>query len=750
MRSTNRVKALSIVVGIGAFSGGILTVGAAEQAAPAQTDSAAVESAPPRSAPAGVLEEIVITAQRRAENLQDVPVSVTALSATALANAGIRNADDIGTVVPSLEMNRGTGPVLIFLRGVGNSDAAAGIENSTATYVDGIYYARVPPALFELNNIDRIEVLKGPQGTLFGRNATGGLVQIITRTPQQTPEFEGTIGFANYATVSGSAYVTGGIAPGVAADFAVQFKDQNQGWGRNVTTGREAHLGHDFAARTKLVADLSDQTRLTFSADYFNTHNKDLSAASDPYRGTTQGSYLPNPPQIYGPLPGFYDVRNGLNNLEVEQGYGVSIRLDQKLSFANFVSLTSYHHERINFNPYDVDYLPDNYFFAVLSEPATQASQEFQLLSKDDSPFKWIVGAFYFNSKDGYDPGVLGGRQFGGIQLGFTSKQKIDSYAGYAQSTVEVLPDTNLTGGVRYTADKIGIRGTLNAELPDGTVLAPAAPPVDASSRVSKVTWKFALDHKFTHDTMGFMSVSRGFQSGVYQTLPASANIAKPEVLDAYEIGFKMDLFDHQFRLNPSVFYYNIKELQVEILNGPAVLFVNAGGAHVKGIDADFELVATDKLTFRGGAAYIDGKYTNFVGAPDTPPNPGPNGGNLGVVPSDASGQQMERSPKFTGNLNAVYTVPATSGIWTFVGGVYYNSGFYWVPTHRIKQDAYALLDAQVRYAFWHDHYSVQLWGKNLADKKYYSTAYAQGGPYGYPGVPAPPRTYGVNFSVKY
>lgn len=714
----------------------------------AQTQAAEANAGPQ-------IEDIVVTAQRREQSLQNVPVAITALGSGALATAGVSGGIDLGKAVPTLEVNLGTGAALIFLRGIGTSVSSAGNEASVATYVDGVYYARVSPSFLDFNNIERVEVLKGPQGTLFGRNASGGAIQIVTRNPGAEPHFEGGVSYANYEKVSARAYLSGGIVQGVNADLAIVYSDQGNGWGRNVTTGQDAYKARSFAARTKWVFEPSDRTMITLTGEY-GRYRGDLGLASAPYEGTTVGSQPGTPSQIFPALPGFYDVRNGIDNLQIDKTYGGALRIEQDLSFAKIVSITAYKKSDINVAQYDVDYLPDDYFHAVLDERSIQKSQEIQLLSNTDSRFTWILGGFYLDSEDGYKDGKLGGRQFEGAfgfpgaELRFVSNQRIKSLAGYGQATVEVLPETNVTVGLRYTRDKVRITGSTAGAIANGPVLFPGGPDVDDSTTFKKLTWKGSIDHRLFEGIMAYASISRGFKAGTYVTLPATSIAARPEVLDAYEVGLKTELFDRRLRFNIAAFHYSIKDPQVEIINGPAVIAINAGGARINGIDFDFELAATSRLTIRGGAGYLDTKYTDFTNAPYGAPNPA-TGGNFPIVPLDVTGFEMQRAPKFTGNVNATYTIPlASGGNWSISGSISHNDGFFWQPTHRIRQRPYTLVDAQLGYSFPDDAFSITVWGKNLTKEKYYTTGYEQGGPFGNPSSPAAPRTYGVTLGAKF
>ena len=250
---------------IGASSASLLTLIVATAALPAsaQTPVASPQDQSPvaqadgdaSSAPedrSGGLEEIVVTAQRRGENLQRVPIAVSAVSANSLASAGITNAADLGRVVPTLSVFTTTGAVQPFLRGVGTPSSLQGYESSVAIYLDDTYIPRVPPSLLELSSIERVEVLKGPQGTLFGRNASGGLLHIVTRDPSPDPVLQASVGYGSFQTFRATLYASTSVTPNLSIDVAGLINDQAQGWGRNVTTNGEWGKDHTRAIRSKL------------------------------------------------------------------------------------------------------------------------------------------------------------------------------------------------------------------------------------------------------------------------------------------------------------------------------------------------------------------------------------------------------------------------------------------------------------------------------------------------------------------
>ena len=260
----------------------------------------------------GGLDEIVVTAQRRAENLQEVPIAVSAMTASTLADTGIDATRDLPQVIPSVQFTRSGPSGLFFVRGVGTTNAAAGEEGANAVYVDGVYMADLGQTINYFNNIERVEVLKGPQGTLFGRNATGGLVQIITKDPSQDPTLD--IGFtvANYETYGGKLYATTGIGDNLAADIAFVGTDQGKGWGRNLTLDVETGLTDSYGARSTWLWSPSDATAVRASVDYTKTETT-VGLSRQPSPGSrTLLTGLGPPDDIYD------DLSNIENNEEIE------------------------------------------------------------------------------------------------------------------------------------------------------------------------------------------------------------------------------------------------------------------------------------------------------------------------------------------------------------------------------------------------------------------------------------------------
>jgi iron complex outermembrane receptor protein len=404
---------------------------AQDPARPSSAQEGAAEQ--PGERQEGQLEDIVVTAQRRSERLQDVPISVNAITSEAMVNRGVTNSFDLQSVVPGLSMSRVSTIATPYLRGVGTDGGNPNNEQSVATYVDGVYYAAPFGNLYSFNNIERIEVLKGPQGTLFGRNATGGVVQIITRRPSHDALIEAYAGYGNYDTIEGGGYATAGLGESLAMDIGVQFKNQADGWGRNTLLNQDIFKGKEFSVRSKILLTPDDMTEITLTGDYnfarnsFNTFNRgpgipDLDGVvRNPARYNSNGNVIA-------------DSKNEIG--------GVALRIERDLAFARLVSISAYR-KALGTNFFDYDTSPLEIVSTALAARVKTLSQEVQLISKPGSSFDWTLGAYYFDAKSSYDPGRLCG--FGIVPTGcldINAFQHTKSVSPYAQATFEVMDGT--------------------------------------------------------------------------------------------------------------------------------------------------------------------------------------------------------------------------------------------------------------------------------------------------------------------
>lgn len=698
--------------------------------APAYAQNAPTDA--PQAADGG-LEEIVVTAQRKSENLQKVPIAITAISATMLKDRGISDAFALGNGVPGLQVTQTGTTTTPYIRGIGSNAANANAEASVATYVDGFYIAAPYANALAFNNVDRIEVLKGPQGTLFGRNATGGVIQVITRTPSQDPSAEMSVGYGNYQTLNASAYLTGGLSNTVSADIAVQYKNQARGFGRDLFRNTDVYKGWDLGLRSKIRWQPSAATDITLGLNYAELKNDSLNYVYP------KGSCSPLAPTIC--YSGRYNTQTDQRAQSHTKAYGTNLTIKQDLGFATLVSLTQRSIAK-GYNLFDRDSIPATIVTFNTPQRVRTWTQELQLNSNSASPLSWTLGAFYIHNTAGYVPGRLIGLAFGPLptsELDIEGIQKTDSVSVYGQATYEIAPQLKLTGGLRYTHENAKIAWRVG---PPGA-LAPAG---GNKTSFDKPTWRIAADYEFVPQVHGYVSYNRGIKSGGFDILNPGGQPFRPETLDAYETGLKSQLFDNHLRLNISAFLYKYKDIQVSANPTGGIITINGSRATIKGIDADFELAVTNSFRLSGGAGYTDGQFDDF-------PNPVVYNA-VGVqyqlnAANNAKGYSTTRTPKFTANLLASYTLDTSIGKIVATGSFYHNSGFYWDVDNRLRSPEYNLLGASLKWTDSSDKIDVRLWVENLTDKAY-QTQGVSGASFGDTVVYGAPRTYGVTLTGRF
>lgn len=651
---------------------------------------------------AGGLEDIVVTAQKRSERLQDVPIAVTVFSGEALSAKGVTNVMDLITVAPGLTYTQIIGTASPRIRGIGTSASQSGLENSVSTYVDGVYYASASSSVLSLNNIEQISVLKGPQGTLFGRNATGGLIQITTRDPEQSFSGNMALGYGNNDTIDATLYATGGITPTLAADVAVYYHNQRDGYGRNLTTGSEVSKTKDLNFRSKWKLQAGDDTVLTLGLDYGRLRGV------LPSRRPTYDS-LPTPgPRFTG---GKFDIYTPVDPYYRNDQGGVSLNATHHFGDLDLVSITAYREAKTEI------------FFQIFGTTAQnstslnhnkdrQFSQEIQLVSTGSGPLKWNIGAFYFKYKGGYYDIDF---NIPPLTQNFTTEQQTESVAGYAQATYKLSEATSFTGGIRYTRETKDFDGT-------GTITTRASGAIATFSPISgrityqRPTWRLALDHHLDEDILVYASYNRGFKSGGFNpSVFNSLQPIKPETLDAYEIGLKSDLLDRKLRINGAAFYYDYSNIQLTRFVDGLPILTNGPTAKIYGLDADLTARPADSLTLTAGISYIHARFGSFPGAQFTTPLPG--GGNL-VFQGDARGNRLPLTPDWTLDLGADYEILLPRGSLLISAQYFHNDGWFAEAENRLRQKAYDMFGGSVRWNVGDDQrLSLTAWGKNLTNQ---------------------------------
>lgn len=745
----------------------------------------------------GGLSEIIVTAQRREENLQEVPISIAAVTAEALEQTGVDTTRDLPQIVPSVQFTRSGASGLFFVRGVGTTNAAAGEEGANAVYVDGVYLADLAQTINNFNNIERIEVLKGPQGTLFGRNATGGLIHIITREPGDELVVNGEFGGANYETVSSRLYLAAPIIEDkLSWDLAWTGLNQNEGYGRNITLNRKVKVQENWGVRSKAVLRASERVKLTLGGDYFKSDDN-VTLAYNLAPGTVGSNGIL-------PAPGWYDSRTDIIPFTKLEIWGGSLTAEADVGFATLTSISAYRKSN-NSSDLDVDGGPIPLVRITFESGAKSIQQELRLASNDTEPFAWQIGGFYLHTLAENDS-FFSGAAFGALRgQQILAKLKTNSYAAFGEATYSITPTTKLTGGIRYTTDRRNFDASQfnilpnGTALPGGTVTVPsrqplAAPGVQRSKlKYNRLTWRVALRQELTDDISVFGSVNKGFKSGSFSLQNPLNDPYLPQSIVAYEVGIKSQLFDRRLRLNVAAFHYDIKDYQVRsaaVANPGASLILNAATVKVDGVELEFEAAPTEELRIFGGAVYLDSRYgkfggpgaafqapivyPNFVNPPDPTdlPGVGPTG-TRGVCPAalrgtpnpgvmgtgglaggyttcfgDVSGLRTMNAPKFSASLGASYIIPlAETGRLRLTALYSYNSGYVFEPDNVSRQSSYSLLNGSVEYRP-NENFGVEVWGRNITRTKYAVQKITTGT--GVTMAVGTPRTYGVNFKFDF
>ena len=722
-----------------AIAGGLSPVAARAQVAdqattqPADSNNTAAPSAanapgmtPPQ---ASGIEDIVVTAQRTNQSLQRVPISVSAVTAAMAENMGIRGSQDLTVAAPALNFAETGSGANITIRGVGGSGSTVD-ESANALYIDGVYQAASPGLIFNFNNIERIEVAKGPQGTLFGRNSTGGVIQIITRDPQETLGGDVSLGYGNYKTDTEQLYLTGGLAKGVAADIAVYREVMGDGWGRNVHDGTDAYRGRSLSLRSKLKFDFDPDTSLLLSGSYSKTYPS----------GGQGGSILPGELTTGTPNTGnvgFFNLNYDAPFRKEVKQYQVAATLKHDFGWARLVDIASYSGTTL-FLTQDRDLGPAPTVQVDIRYPVETATEELQLLSPTGSKVTWAAGLYYFHNRTSLDPLIYSGPSVVAKTFptqAINAAASTASYSGYAQATVPIVDTLRATVGLRYSVDDRSFYATQFNSV--GTVQSFSGDKTDR-----KLTKRAALDWQVASTVLVYASYTTGFHSGLFNIASPSQPAVDPENVEAIEGGFKSDLFNRAVRLNVSAFHYNFTGIQIRALNNlGAVLLINASSAKVNGVDADLTIAPTRNLRLTGALSYLDSHYGSFAGAPfyRVPAS----GIALQQYSGDASGNRTAFSPRWVFTAGADYKIGPAN---LFVTDVY-NDGYFFDPQNRVSSGSYNLVNAGVDVSLT-QALSVRVYGRNLFDRRYYaSIATSTLGDEYYPGAP---RTYGAAVRYKF
>ena len=740
-------------------SAAIVLAAVAGGPAVASTDAAGADAA---QAPSEVqLEEVVVTAQKRPEKLQSVPIAISALSAESLESAHAQTTMDLQFDVPSLEYTMTDGFAQARMRGIGNSNNQVQVDPSVGTYVDGFYISGPQSGLTDLLGVERVEVLNGPQGTLYGRNSVGGAINIYTLTPTQEPDAMLALTGGNYGTAQVNGYVSGGLGDKLAV--GIYFAgSRNDEWTDQIVIGPTSSkkLNQDVsgAVRIKAVYTPNDWLKVSASAEVSQSNSGDFAvfradtANSSPLGwgfGATQISdnytQITNQPDWYKQKASTYILRS-----------------DVDLDWARLVGISGYR-QLVQNGETDADGTDANLFSFEDQNSIQMFSQELQLISPEASSVKWIAGLYYSNQQAGQNPFLL--KSLPPISpFPAATAQRFDvlfnSYAAFAQATFPltvVAQDLNLTLGGRYTVDDQHFTASQFSSLLDVATNNPASPIPGSqiefphlSKDWSAFTPKVTLDYKVLPRTMVYATWAKGYQEGIFNgASPASPGPVNPEKLTSYELGSKSTGWDNRAWLNLAAFHYDFKDLQVQATpnaNTVVAIIENAARATYEGVEGSANVQLTGDLKLSGGVTYVDSYYNSFPNAAVLIPNGAPFPFGLQTVVMNVSGTRVEQSPRWVTTLSAGYNHKFDSGHYAHANiGWYRNSGFYWQAGELDHESAYNILNGSFGYTI--GRWDTSFWITNALNT-YYRTEDAAT-VFANLVENSPPRMFGVTFKWK-
>ena len=682
--------------------------------------------------------EVVVTAERRAENVQNVPASVTALSGAQIARRGIVDIDDISRLVPSVNFGSIGYGTQLTARGVGMALVAGEGESSVVVQMDGIPLLRPAEGDLAQEDLDRIELLLGPQGTLYGRNATGGVLNLITHDAQKTFGAGISGGVGNYDGWNVQGYVTGPLSEAVAARLFVAHDSRN-GYLDDTTTGQKLQNLDNTTVRLTVDANLAPWVSMQVKAfDFESQTNGPAYKPLQAVPGFPPGSVDLAPWQIAA--NSHFDTSRFLRG-------GVAKLVFTLSPLDTLTSITGYIHFHDDQN-YDADGTSLDLFNNSRPQATDQFTQEL-LYIHDGVRLQETLGAFYEHEHIS-DLGLIvrtpGFTPINGLTaLIFPSTGNNDNASVYGDTTYKVSDRFKLYGGLRGIFDHHAL-DTTNALVFGDTVIdvcSPADPAGHERSTNSALTGRFGGQYEVSDTSNVYATLSRGYKSGGFNSA-SCANAFAPEFLNAAEIGSKNLFFDRRLRLNASAFYYDFKNLQIEQIVDTASLIDNVPRSRIYGIDGSAEWKLSSQLSIDGNISFLHARYTNFFYLDQL--NPAPGNQNL-------AGQPLNRSPDRSGNIGIQYTQPFSFGSIVLRSDVYTTSKFALVPPTQpiYYQGGYTTVAGSVTYVSPDQSLRLKAWIKNATNQAYLEGMFViplfgldREGIYGVP------RSYGVELTKTF
>jgi len=711
----------------------------------------AAPAAAPASDEAVTLDAVQVTARKREETLQEVPVAVTAFTAESLDKLNIRDISDLDAQVPNLTIYAARGSsstVTAYIRGVGQSDPLWGVDPGVGIYLDDVYIARPQGALLDVFDVERIEVLRGPQGTLYGKNTVGGAIKYISRGLPTETSGNASVTVGNYGQLDVKAAIGGSFdeRDSLRGRIAVASLSRD-GFGENTITGQDVSDKEILALRGQLGAYVTDDLNFQFAFDWMEDQSG------------VRGAQMLSPNRftpLWQPMDDRYDVRNGMPNINDTTLQGISATANWRVNDSWSVKFVTAKRESDTETNIDFDTTPQAIADVKAFYRDQQVSNELQLNYDAGGRHRGVLGVYQFS-------GEAGGQvrnNFFGLLFGDTQGTVYtDSIAVYGDWSFDVTDQFNVDVGVRFT-DEDKRADVLNRGYTDATYTVPTniVANFDKTINFTNVAPKVSLGYQLNDDILLYGLATRGFKSGGYNiraqatAVPRSAEPFDDEVVDSFEAGAKMSFLDQRLFLNVSAFHNKYEDIQLSVFtsydsDGNGSLdaffgdFTNAGSGTVNGVEVEYQWLPNRNWLISGNLAWLDAKYDEFI--------------YLGQNIADE--QEFTNAPEFSGAFNVEYRTDLANGgdLSARVGYSYQDDVVATTEIVRtgalpITQDGYGLLNAGV---IWNTGgaWSFSLQGTNLGDKEYRTTGYNLNAALGVvTGFYGPPRQYSLTARYEF
>lgn len=713
------------------------------------------------------LDEIVVTARRTSENLQKVPISITAFSSAMLERQNILNISEISKSTPSLKISQGRGSsseMFVYIRGVGQNDEFITADPGVGIYVDDIYMARSQGALLKLNDIERIEVLRGPQGTLYGKNTVGGAIKVVSKKPGSDFEYDADLTYGSYDQIDGRLAVN---IPLSGEKLAVRLSGatiNRDGFTKNDFTGNQLGGASVLTGKMQLRFQSEENVELIFSVD--GTRDRSTVNMSNVV-GVNNAASLVGLVDLalsldgFGPLDSFLVIPDGDVRTVQSDGregsimdvWGSSLRASFNLGDVAVKSITSYRETKQNIE-FDVDNTPSTILHSLFDLDQSQFSQELQFSGSNfKDQLDWLVGLYYFDEKNNGTSHVEIFSTFRGTifpiehplsNISFIRDFQTDtkSYAAFFQGIYRINDKLRATVGGRYTHEVKDVSlAVLNLFTNEATF--------DSNGFTNKsfdnFSPKLGLDYDVSEEVMLYASMAKGFKSGGFNGRGGIAGKLQPynpEKVWSYESGIKSRWYDDKLQLNAAGFYMSYTDIQLSLLaafegNQLVQAITNAGKAHIYGLEMELKARPLENLNLFGSLGLIEAAYDEYKDA----------------TGADFSDREFQDTPKFTFSVGANYMVPLDGKGFLNIGVDYARQSKTFLEVTNspaLIQNAYGQLAARIAYESENGKYQLAIIGKNLTDSTIMTTGATLEDPFGMAlGWFGAPRTFSMQFKIR-